>query len=55
MTELIEEHAYQTYDTYLTTYGAELKTQSAPQAAISYYQGSDSTCLMNFKPASIMN
>jgi ubiquinol oxidase len=41
MTELIEEHAYQTYDTYLTTHGAELKTQSAPQAAISYYQGSD--------------
>lgn len=41
MTELIEEHAYHTYDTFLKTYGEGLKTQSAPQVAVNYYRDGD--------------
>lgn len=39
--ELIENHAYHTYDNYLRTHEAELKTQSAPQVAIDYYRDGD--------------
>jgi ubiquinol oxidase len=39
--ELIENHAYQTYDHHLHTYEAELKTQPAPQVAINYYRDGD--------------
>jgi ubiquinol oxidase len=39
--ELIENHAYHTYDDYLTTHEAELKTQPAPQVAINYYRDGD--------------
>lgn len=35
--QLIEEHAYHTYDTFLNKYEDELKVQSAPQVAINYY------------------
>ena len=39
--ELIENHAYHTYDDYLKTHEAELKTQPAPQVAIDYYRDGD--------------
>jgi ubiquinol oxidase len=41
MMELIEDHAYHTYDTYLSTHGEALKTQPAPQVAINYYRDGD--------------
>jgi ubiquinol oxidase len=41
MMELIEQHAYHTYDTYLNTHAEELQTQPAPQVAINYYQSGD--------------
>ena len=40
-TQLVEEHAYHTYDTFLQEYGDELKAQPAPQVAISYYRDGD--------------
>jgi ubiquinol oxidase len=39
--ELIENHAYHTYDTYLNLHEAELKAQPAPQVAINYYRDGD--------------
>jgi ubiquinol oxidase len=39
--ELIENHAYHTYDGYLKLNEAELKTQPAPQVAINYYRDGD--------------
>ncbi|MEH2238492.1 alternative oxidase [Nostoc sp.] len=39
--ELIEDHAYHTYDDYLKSNEEELKTQSAPQVAIDYYRDGD--------------
>jgi ubiquinol oxidase len=39
--ELIENHAYHTYDDYLKTHEAELKTQPAPQVAVNYYRDGD--------------
>ncbi|MBN3907962.1 MAG: plastoquinol terminal oxidase [Nostoc sp. NMS1] len=39
--ELIENHAYHTYDNYLKTHEAELKAQKAPQVAINYYRDGD--------------
>lgn len=39
--ELIEEHAYQTYDTYLKANEDALKAQPAPQIAINYYRDGD--------------
>lgn len=41
LSELIEEHAYHTYDTYLTNFADELKAQPAPQVAIDYYRDGD--------------
>jgi ubiquinol oxidase len=41
MMELIEEHAYHTYDTYLQNHGEALKNQAAPQVAINYYRDGD--------------
>lgn len=41
MTELIEEHAYHTYDQFLQTHEATLKTQPAPPIAINYYRDGD--------------
>lgn len=40
-TQLIEEHAYHTYDTFLKEHETELKTQPAPQVAINYYRDGD--------------
>ncbi|MGL5806210.1 MAG: alternative oxidase [Xenococcaceae cyanobacterium] len=39
--ELIENHAYHTYDDYLKTNEEQLKTQPAPQVAINYYRDGD--------------
>jgi ubiquinol oxidase len=39
--ELIEQHAYETYDKYLTTHETELKAQPAPQVAVNYYRDGD--------------
>ncbi|WP_408648867.1 alternative oxidase [Tumidithrix elongata] len=39
--ELIENHAYHTYDDYLKTHEEELKAQPAPQIAIDYYRDGD--------------
>lgn len=39
--ELIENHAYHTYDDYLNAHAASLKTQPAPQVAIDYYRDGD--------------
>jgi ubiquinol oxidase len=41
MTELIEEHAYHTYDMFLNTHEVALKTQPAPQVAVNYYRDGD--------------
>lgn len=41
MMELIEEHAYHTYDRYLETHGEALKIQPVPQIAINYYRDGD--------------
>ena len=35
--QLVEQHAYHTYDTFLNQHEDWLKTQPAPQVAISYY------------------
>lgn len=39
--ELVEGHAYHTYDTFLQENEAELKAKSAPQIAINYYRDGD--------------
>jgi ubiquinol oxidase len=39
--ELIEQHAYDTYDKFLTANEESLKAQPAPQIAISYYRDGD--------------
>lgn len=39
--ELVEQHAYRTYDHYLKDYEADLKAAPAPAIAISYYRDGD--------------
>lgn len=39
--ELIEEHAYHTYDTFLKENESQLKAKPAPQIAINYYRDGD--------------
>jgi ubiquinol oxidase len=39
--QLVEEHAYETYDRFLNEHETELKTQPAPQVAIAYYREGD--------------
>lgn len=39
--ELVEEHAYDTYDKFLTAEAETLKTQPAPAIAINYYRDGD--------------
>jgi ubiquinol oxidase len=41
MMELIEQHAYHTYDTYLNAHTEFLKSQPAPQVAVNYYRDGD--------------
>jgi ubiquinol oxidase len=39
--QLIEDHAYHTYDDYLNRHAEELKMHPAPQVAINYYRDGD--------------
>jgi ubiquinol oxidase len=39
--ELVEEHAFETYDGFLQSHGEELKTQPAPAVAVRYYSTTD--------------
>jgi len=39
--ELVEEHAYHTYDLFLMQEGETLKAQPAPPVALEYYQTGD--------------
>lgn len=39
--QLVEEHAYHTYDTFLKEHGEELKQLPAPEIAIKYYRDGD--------------
>lgn len=39
--ELVEEHAYESYDHFLTSEAEYLKTQPAPQVALNYYREGD--------------
>ncbi|MDJ0596769.1 MAG: alternative oxidase [Pleurocapsa sp. MO_226.B13] len=39
--ELVERHAYHTYDTFLKAHGDELKALEAPQIAVNYYRDGD--------------
>jgi ubiquinol oxidase len=39
--QLVEEHAHHTYDNFLKEHGEFLKTQPAPEVAISYYRDGD--------------
>ncbi|NJN30874.1 MAG: plastoquinol terminal oxidase [Synechococcales cyanobacterium RM1_1_8] len=39
--EMVEEHAYASYDKFITQEGEFLKTQAAPAIAISYYRDGD--------------
>jgi ubiquinol oxidase len=36
--QLVEEHAYHTYDAFLKEHGEELKQLPAPDIAIKYYR-----------------
>lgn len=50
--ELIEAHAYKTYDSYVKAHEAELKAEPAPQIAIDYYRGGDLYMFEEFQNAS---
>ena len=39
--ELVERHAYHTYDQFLQEHGDELKVLAAPQVAVNYYRDGD--------------
>ena len=41
LSELIEEHAYGTYDAFLREHEAELRQQPVPEVARRYYEGGD--------------
>lgn len=49
--ELVERHAYHSYDKYLKENAQYLKGQPAPQIAINYYRDGDCICLMSSKQA----
>lgn len=40
-TQLVEEHAFHTYDTFLKQYQDDLQAQPAPQVAVDYYHNGD--------------
>lgn len=40
-TQLVEEHAFHTYDTFLKQYREQLQAQPAPQVAVDYYHNGD--------------
>jgi ubiquinol oxidase len=47
--ELVEEHAFESYDKFLTSHGEQLKTLPAPAVAVAYYTGSDKYLLDEFQ------
>jgi ubiquinol oxidase len=47
--EQIEEHAFQTYDEFLTTHGEELKQQPVPAVAAAYYNAADAYLFDEFQ------
>jgi hypothetical protein len=49
--EMVEEHAYASYDKFLTAYEAELKAKPAPQIAINYYRDGDLYMFDEFQTA----
>ncbi len=51
--EMVEEHAYASYDKFLTSHEAELKAQAAPQIAIDYYRDGDLYMFDEFQTAQI--
>ena len=51
--ELVEEHAYHTYDEFLTEYADQLKTEFPPQVAINYYRDGDLYMFDEFQTAQV--
>ncbi|MCG9887179.1 MAG: plastoquinol terminal oxidase [Cyanobacteria bacterium] len=51
--ELVEEHAYATYDKFLTEFEATLKQQPAPAIAKSYYRDGDLYMFDEFQTARV--
>lgn len=49
--EMVEEHAYNTYDKFLTENEADLKTQPAPEVAVRYYRDGDLYMFDEFQTA----
>lgn len=49
--ELVEEHAYHTYDSFLRDEAENLKQQPAPQVAINYYRDGDLYLFDEFQTA----
>ena len=49
--EMVEEHAYASYDKFLTSDEANLKLQPAPQIAIRYYRDGDLYMFDEFQTA----
>jgi ubiquinol oxidase len=49
--QLVEEHAYETYDKFLKEHEDELKAQPAPQVAINYYGSGDLYMFDEFQTA----
>jgi ubiquinol oxidase len=47
--EQIEEHAFQTYDSFLIQHGEQLKKQPVPQVAAAYYNESDAYLFDEFQ------
>ena len=47
--EQIEEHAFQTYDTFLVQHGEQLKKQPVPPVAAAYYNESDAYLFDEFQ------
>lgn len=50
-TQVVEEHAYHTYDTFLKEHEAELRATPAPQVAIDYYCNGDLYLFDQFQSA----
>lgn len=51
--ELVEGHAFQTYDTFLKEHEAELKAQPAPAIAVQYYRDGDLYMFDEFQSARV--
>lgn len=49
--ELVERHAYETYDSFLAEQGSQLRTMPAPEIAIRYYRDGDLYMFDEFQTA----